>query len=298
MITRSNLIIPELLVEAIQGQFAGHVALWGTGVAVVSPTLPASGPSGSKIRGGDTIKVPYFGTIGELDDIPTENDALTPAALSMTSDSAIVQHSGKAVEISDWAQMAAMYADPYQEFARQLDIATQRRGDLALLQAAATGLPSQMIWDLVIAGTTLNYDTMVDARMLFGDEQADILLLTVHSQVFKNLMHLKDTTGRPLLILPTEGDTSLARFNGIPVAVSDRNTVDTTTHPGTTCYHSKILKKDALVFWFSKEPTVDTDKDILADSVVAAIHVYYVAYRYQRTPGATRPGVVDILTVG
>src|SRR6202020_688768 len=120
MITRSNLIIPELLVEAIQGQYPGMVALWGTDVAVVSGTLPSTGPSGAKIRGGDAVKVPYFGTIGELDDVTPETDALTPASLIMTSDTSIVVHSGKAVEISDWAQMAALYADPYQEFARQM----------------------------------------------------------------------------------------------------------------------------------------------------------------------------------
>lgn len=296
MITRSNLIIPELLVEAIQGQYAGQIALWGTEAAVISGTLPATGPSGAKIKGGDTVKMPYFGTIGELDDITNETDALTPAALSMTSDSATVQHSGKAVEISDWAALAAEYADPYQEFAKQLMTATMRRGDQALLTAAQASLPSGNVLDLSASGRNLDYDAMVDGRMLFADEQANIKMLTVHSVVFKNMMKLKDTTGRPLLTMGATAD-DLPRFNGIPVAVSDRNTVDTTT-PSKPLYHSKILKKAALAFWFSKEPSVDTDKDILTDSTVAAIHVYYVAYRYQRTPGATRPGVVDVITVG
>ena len=55
MITRSNLIIPELLVEAIQGQYRGMIALWGTETAIVSGTLPATGPSGAKIKGGDAV---------------------------------------------------------------------------------------------------------------------------------------------------------------------------------------------------------------------------------------------------
>src|SRR4051812_43230047 len=122
MLTRSNLIIPELLVEAIQGQFAGAVCLWGTGAAIVSPTLPSSGPAGGKIKGGDTVSVPYFGTIGELDDIGAETDALVPVGLTMTKEQATVQHSGKAIEMSDWAQLAAQYADPYAELARQLQV--------------------------------------------------------------------------------------------------------------------------------------------------------------------------------
>jgi HK97 family phage major capsid protein len=130
----------------------------------------------------------------------------------------------------------------------------------------------------------LTYDVLVDSRMKWNDEQQDIALLTVHSVVFKNMMKLKDSTGRPLLIMPQDASTELARFNGIPVLVSDRNTVTT----GPTKYRSKVIKKGALAFWYSKEPVVDTDKDILTDSVVAAAHVYWVAYRYARTPGATQ----------
>jgi len=289
MITRSNLIIPELLVEAIQGQYAGMTALWGTGAAIVSPTLPASGPSGAKIRGGDKIKIPYFGTIGEMDVLVTENDALTPASLTMSSEEVTVKHAGKAVEISDWAQMAAQYADPYQEFARQMMIAAMRLGDQALIDAAALALPGGLV--STISGN-VTYDALVDARMLWNDEQANIVLMTVHSVVYKNMLKLKDTTGRPLLVTPTQESTELARFCGIPVSVSDRNTFSGGK------YRSKIVKRGALAFWFSKEPVVDTDKDILTDSEVAAVHMYYVAHRYARTPGATQPGVVEIVSDG
>jgi HK97 family phage major capsid protein len=293
MLTRSNLVIPEILTEAIQGQYAGQICLWGTGAAIVSPTMPNSGPAGGKIKGGDTIKIPYFGTIGELDDVGGETDALTPATLSMTSETNTVKHSGKAVEISDWAQLAAQYADPYKEFARQLMIAVMRRADQALIDAATASLPSSQINDVSGGTNNLTYDVLVDSRMKWADEQQDIALLSVHSTVFKNMLKLKDTTGRPLLILPQDDIGALARFNGIPVSVSDRNTID-----GNGKFHSKVVKKGALAFWYSKEPTVDTDKDILTDSEVMALHLYWVAHRYARTPGATRPGVVDIVTDG
>src|SRR5437879_6944190 len=142
MLKRSDLIIPELLTEAIQGQYAGMVALWGRGAAVISGSMPVHAPSGTKIRGGDRITVPYFGTIGELDDVTSESDALTPTALAMTSEQESVNHSGKAIEISSWAQLAAQYADPYGEMARQFMITLARRGDKALLDAALGVGPS------------------------------------------------------------------------------------------------------------------------------------------------------------
>jgi hypothetical protein len=241
-----------------------------------------------------------------MDDITNESDALTPTSLSMTSDTATVVHSGKAVEISDWAQLAAQYADPYQEFARQFMIAVMRRGDKALLDTAAGSLASSQVND--ISATTgnpavnISYDTIVDSRMLWADEQRDVAFMTVHSTVFKNMMKIKDTTGRPLLIMPQDDPSALARFNGIPVAVSDRNTKDpngsATNTTGQDKYTSLIVKKGAMAFWYSKEPSVLQDQDILTDSQVAAIHLYWVAYRYQRTPGATRPGVVKIVSNG
>jgi hypothetical protein len=218
----------------------------------------------------------------------------------MTSETELVNHSGKAIEISNWAQLAAQYADPYAEMARQFMITLGRRGDKALLDAAigvqSNPLPASNIADATGSNGPVNlvYDLMVDARMLWADEQADITLLTVHSQVYKNLLKQKDSTGRPLLVLPENGD--IPRYCGVPVAVSDRNNVDTSgTLPK---YKSLIVKKNALAFWYSEAPSIQTDTDILTDSELAAIHVYWAAHRYKRTPGATRPGVIEIVTNG
>ncbi len=109
------------------------------------------------------------------------------------------------------------------------------------------------------------------------------------------MLKLKDSTGRPLLVDPAK-DGELPRFCGVPVATSDRHTV--TTENGVTRYRSKLLKKGALAWWANEAPTVKTDGDILADTELAAIHLYHVAHRYKRTPGATRPGVIELVTNG
>lgn len=285
--TRSNLVIPEILADAVQGQFEGMRALYGTGAAVVNDSLPAGA------RGGDTIRVPYFGTLGELDDLTAEGAAAVPTALAMSSEQATVQHSAKAVEITAWAQLAAAYADPYAEAARQFRIMAERRADKALLDAATASLPGSQIVDVYNSTVpkVLGWDTMVDAKLAWGDEQGDIAALVVHSKVLGDLMKQKDTTGRPLFVDAADG--ALPRFAGVPIIVSDRATKSADS---PAKYESLLVKKGALVLWYAKTPSVDADKDITRDTEVLAMHVYWVAHRYGRTPGGTRPGVVKIVT--
>jgi len=281
---RTNLIIPEILQEAVRGEFAGVTALLNSGAAVVSPTLPESA------RGGDVLKVPYFGTIGEYEDV-AEAAALTPANIVMTADTATVQHSGKAIEITQWAQLAAAYADPYAELARQLRVGFERRMDRALIDAANT---TDLVHDVYSATTprTLDWDVMVDARMKFGDEQEDIALLVVHSKVLGDLLKLKDDGGRPLLVNDLQAQDRIARFAGVPVKVSDRLAPEQTNPPK---YTSLIIKRGALALWYNGSPEVQADRDVLRDTQVAAVHVYWIAHRYSRMPGSTRTGVVKIV---
>ena len=280
---RSNLIIPEILQEAVRGEFAGVVALLNSGAAAVSPTLPESA------RGGDVLKVPYFGTIGEYEDV-AEATPLTPANLVMSTDTATVQHSGKAIEITQWAQLAAAYADPYAELARQLRVGFERRMDRALIDAANT---TNLVHDVYSATTprTLNWDVMVDARLRFGDEQEDIALLVVHSKVLGDLLKLKDNDGRPLLVNDLQAQDRIARFAGVPVKVSDRLAPEPVNPPK---YTSLLIKRNALALWYNGSPEVQADRDILRDTQVAAVHVYWIAHRYSRMPGSTRTGVVKI----
>lgn len=283
MTKRTDLIVPEVLAEAIKGAFAGMKLLYGSPVAVLNTSMPDS-------RGGDKVKVPYFGTLGEVEDV-VEGNALTPKKLTMTSEEAVVQHSGIAFEMSKWAEIAANYADPYAEAARQAVESVARRAEKALIDAAITSLPSAMIKDVYSATVpkTLDYDAAVAAKMLFGDEQDDIAMLAVHSKTLGDLYTLKDNSGRPLLTDPNVG--GLARLVNMPVGCSDRlaPTADTPAK-----YTSLGMKPGSLVFWMNGSPTVDTDKDILADSTVAAVHIYWVAHRYVRLPGRSKGGVVAI----
>jgi hypothetical protein len=287
---RADLIIPEILEDAVRGAFPGMKALFGTEAAIVNLSLPST-------RGGDKIKVPYFGTLGEFEVLANDEGgagaipALTPAKLTMTADEASVVHAGKAFETSEWARMAATYADPYSEATRQMMEGFKRHIDSELIEVAKT-TPSSMAVDVYSATTPrkLDYDVVVDARAKFGDEDRDIALVVVHSKVLADLRKLKDSDGRPLITDAVLGDVT--RIAGVPIVVSDRLAPTTDTVPK---YTSLLIKKGALVAWVNGMATVETDRDILADTVVTAVHIYYIVHRYSRLPGGTKTGVVKII---
>jgi hypothetical protein len=292
-IKRSNLVLqPEILMDAVQGEFQKVIALLGTGAAAVNSSLPGG------VKGTEKIKIPYFGTIPEFVDITNEGDALTPASFSMTDDDAEVKHAGQAIEITQWAQIAAMYADPYAELARQLREAAQRRYDKALIDAAITTTLEKSVYvDTNVAANKklLDYDVMIDAKTKFGDEQENLALLIVHSNVYADLQKLRDGNDIPLLTQPTDG--SVPRFAGVPVKVSDRMPITAgTPATGSNKYTSLLVKKNALALWYNGAPEVQEDRDILKDAKLAALHIYFIAHLYSRLPGTTKTGAVKIQT--
>lgn len=284
---RSDLIYVDQLQEAISGAFAGAEALFGTGAAILNTSLPSFGPDGNKLKGGDLIRVPYFDTIGELEDVG-EDQALTPVKLSMSSETAPVIHSGKAGEITNWAQLTAQFSDPYAEYGKQFKKAWIRRIDKGLIDKAAT---TTLVYDNSANGAGLiTWDAMNDAVTLWGDEGDidSIVLMVAHSKVVNDLWKMKDSTGMPLMVNPQEG--RLPRFRGVPVKASDRVPVT------AGVYDSLIIKRGALVAWANGTPTPLADQDILADTDVIAIHTYHVEHLYKRPAGGTKTGVVKLKT--
>lgn len=290
MLTRPDVIVPELLEEAIQGEFAGMKAFYGTGAAIVNFSMPTHAPSGAKIKGGDTIKIPYFGTIGEMEDV-AEGTALTPESLTMSEEDCTVLHSGKAIETSHWAQLAANWADPYGEMARQMRVVAERRADKGLFDVALASLPASLTNDITAVGDGLiDYDAIVDALGLWGDEENEVAVMVCHSDIKKRFRKLKDANGHPIFVDAQDG--GLPRVFGIPMKVSNRQ-----TKSGTT-YRTILARKGALAYWAQEGARVLQDVDALADTELAAVHVYWTAHRYKRMPGSTKGGVVLINSKG
>jgi hypothetical protein len=227
---------PEILTETVQGAMAQAAAFMGakmkaTGVAVVEGTMPEGGPDAI----GTTIKVPYFGTIGSFVDNP-DGSALTPGGLKQIKEDCVISRDSLGFEISRWAQGNAAVnpnvGDPYEEAERAIDkrlISAASASGVYVKDVYSTSAPKYLDWDLCV-------DAKFDG---WGDEQDDIAALLVHSQAHKDLLKLKDSTGRPLLISSQNEGGPLDRFCGVPVIVSDQvpvtgSTMGAVTSSGTS----------------------------------------------------------------
>ena len=388
--TKSDVLIPEIFTQAVQGQlaqkdvFKGSM-LVGMGAAVVDGSFP-----GGADAIGNEVEVPYFGTLGDFEENIADGTAATPKKIQQTSEKATVSRDTLAFEATRWAHNAKG-GDAYQEAARQVIASTQRAMDKRLITVASS-TANGLVRSVYSASSpkTLDYDVLVDALSLWGDEQEDVVGMAVHHRTLADLYKLRDGFGRPLLTEMQNG--GLPRFMGIPVGVSDRvpvtgSTMGAVTESGTTppdiaftvntplgawdlrikCtlggargtakiqfsldgginYSADIttaatieltdpaidsligvngksgltisyenasanvdnvwtakaavkartllLRRNSLAFWYNSGAlALQTDRDILADSDVGAVHLYAAALRYRRRPGGTKPGVVVI----
>lgn len=242
--SQSDVFNPETLVEAVQGAFAQNTAFMGSamgalGVVVVSGQMPVGGPDAI----GTTITVPYFGTIGEFVS-NADGSSVTPNKVQQLTETDTVSRDSLAFQVSRWAQGNAAVnpnvGDPYEESARQIVEAATRAMDKRLITAAsASGVYVKDVYSSS-APSYLNWDLCVDAKFEgWADEQGDIAAMLVHSQAHKDLLKLKDTTGRPLLLSSEIDGGPIDKFCGVPVIVSDRvpltgSTMGTITSSGTS----------------------------------------------------------------
>lgn len=281
--TRSDLFIPEVLADAVAGAWPDRIALLGTDAVVESRTLPGGA------KGGDTIKVPYFGALGEFETV-AEGAALTPAKLTMTTEEAVVQRAGKLFEVTTWASMAAMYADPYAEATRQILEGARRAFDRALVDAAASTRGGG-VQTVDASSGTISYDAIVDALAAFGESEDSVAAVVMHPKVLNDLRKAKSSDGTPLFLNPQDGGRP--RVLGLPIIVSRRAPV-ISGNPNT--YVTLFVRRGALALWYNGTPSIETDKDIASDTLLAAVNVYFVAHRYSRLPGDSDPVVVRLVT--
>lgn len=219
--TRNNAFYPDVFIDAVKGAFKGRKALAGTGAVALNRGLPTG------LKGGDTIKVPYFGVLGELQ-VTAEDVAVPLGTVAQTNESATVRRAGRAFEMSRWKQIAESSNDPYGEFSSQLVQLVQRAWDGALIDVCfdSTGMPASQVVDRYNAGTPdlIDYDHIVSGRAGFGDEQDGIAMMVMHSKPYFDLMKQVDGELRPLLTNPNDG--GLVKVAGVPVMPSDRCRID------------------------------------------------------------------------
>jgi hypothetical protein len=105
--------------------------------------------------------------------------------------------------------------------------------------------------------------------------------------------------GVPVALIDTAKDSLVGNngLTGLTVAFASGTFAANDTYTATALIKSTslIVQKGALAFWFNRSAmALQTDKDILKDNDVAAMHMYRVAHLYRRRVGGTKPGVVAI----
>lgn len=106
--------------------------------------------------------------------------------------------------------------------------------------------------------------------------------------------------GVPLALTDTAKDSLVGNngATGLSVAFAagtfaTNNTWTSTTNAKAT---TLILKRGALGYWYNAQALdFKTDTNVLADTNIAAMHLYQAAKMYRRTQNGTKPGVVKLL---
>jgi hypothetical protein len=278
-----DVFIPQVAEDAVIKGMAGMRVLYGSPAVIVRPALESTG----KLQVKKKVDVPYFNDIPEfLDDVP-EGVGLTPDKFTMDQEQAITRRAGLRIDMSWWAQACTQTGvDPYMIISGMVVEKALRVFERRLITTARASTPNAMINDVSGAGKTLDWDVMIDTRLKFGDEETDIALLSVHSKVKGDLLKIKDSVNRPLLVESLGGGASdIPRFQGVPVKVSDLNAVD-----GSSNYHSLLMRRNAMVLWHSN-PKIEALRDPISDTDTITCWVYYVAHQYSVLPGKTKGGV-------
>jgi hypothetical protein len=391
---KGDAFVPEVLAETVRGRFASKNLFMGSPLMQLGIVVTDSSFTGGKEEIGNEVTVPYFGTLGEFEANNTDGDSVTPKRLRQTSEKATVGRDSLAFEVTRWARMGVRPEDdPYNEATNQIEQAGQRAMDKSVLTAAAaTGALTKDVYSTTTP-RLMDYDLVVDAKLLWGDESSEARAMAVHSKTKADMLKLKDSGGRPMLQMSQrEGDFD--RFCGLPIIESDRcpltgSTMGAVTSSGSSpptvtlagtpsgpwdlvidiqtggalgtatfkfsvdggvtwsaeitttastgvnvladtaidslvgnngstgitatfasgTYNadnvyksvatlkatSLIFRPRALAYWFNRRAlTLETDKNILKHSDIAAMHLYRVAHRYRRVPGGTRGGVIAI----
>lgn len=236
----TDLVDVQILLDAVRGEFRQKNAFMGS-VLVSQGAVRVSGsmPKGGQGAVGKKIDIPYFGTLGEFV-ANADGSSVTPAKLEQLLEQATVERESLATEASVWAQALSQVdpavGDPYQEGARQLMMAAERAMDKAIIdKCKATPLVADHYSATPGTSNYIDWDKVVDAKTLWGDEQDSIVAMVVHSQTLADMAKLKDSSGRPLLLADqVQGQESVTRFCGVPLVISDRTPLDGSTMGAVT----------------------------------------------------------------
>ncbi len=211
---------------------AVRIALSGKNVFMNSP-LVATGAAvtmGSLGLGsndlGNSITVPYLGVLGEYESRNDGDDAVYKK-VKTASETAILQRYSLATSTTRLGNASDGGINLIDELPGKMVEQAQRCMDQRVLTAAVAA--GALRRDVYNSGTPryLDWELLIDAKTMFGDEQQDVVALAVSSKSYGDIQKQKDSQNRPLFIpnqnlqngLP--GNGIIGTYGGIPLVVRD-----------------------------------------------------------------------------
>lgn len=226
----AQMIFPPLYAEAVEGAFASQAAFTGSlaaslGIVKIDGTFPQSGNNVI----GQTVKVPYFGSLGEFV-ARTDGTAASATQFSVSEESGTVTCGTLGFELTTWANSTPMPGkSPYEEAARQVLAAAERRMDSLILAEMAKITGNALVLDRYNSASPVNisYDLLTDGLGMWSDfgDLNEVAGVAVHGKVYNDLLKVKNAIGEPMLIDFTQinGRTvPVLKHWGKPIIVSDR----------------------------------------------------------------------------
>lgn len=291
----SDIFVPEVAADAIIAGISdeGIPVLYGSRAVNVSSDLASQG----SLKVGKLLTVPYFGMIPAWQEDVPEKVGLQPDSASETTETAAVAQAGVHIEWSTWQQMImtarTRRLDPYMLFAQQARERLVQMFERKLVKVARDSLSSDYIHDVSGSSETISWDAIADARQKRGDASGKISMMSMHSKVHTDAIKLKDGDDRPLFIDPYGGEGKIPRFQGIPTFVSDFNYKSS---DATAKYDTLLMQDGSIALWHTM-PTVEITRDAKANMSGIALWIWYVAHRYSKLPGGSKPGVTILRTI-
>jgi len=270
----TDLYIPEVWEDLAQASFTGRTIL--AQAALTDDKLVG--------QPGDTVTFPKWNTLSDLEDL-TELVPMGTEKMSQSATKATIKEAGKAVEISDTADLVGL-GNPQDEAIRQFGILAARKIDADLYAAAIATITGGVTYSdgttatdskpLVFnAGTGVNigWDPLVDASAVFGDdwEPSDFSGLYINSaeraRIMKDDDFIKAAQGNGTNTVQNRG--LVGDINGVSVFVTNR----------VPAGKSLLLKRNALGLKYKRRPIVEQDRDILKRSTVVTTNLHYGTHR-------------------
>lgn len=273
--TASDLIVPDVWGDAVMDTVLGK-----------SVMLPLAATDDTLVgQPGDSVDMPFWAYIGDADAL-TEGVAMTPVAMSMTSDRATIVERGKAIELTDTALLTAL-GNPNDQARTQLALSIARRIDTDLRVAAVATHTSSGADDpyktsaplTASAAAVLSWSVFVDGTAAMGDDYDpnEMGAFIIHSKQRTDIM--KDSQFTDVAKFGPDAVTlrgEIGKIGNVPVLVSDRTTV-VSGSPDT--YKSLIIAKGSLALKYKRRAVVEADRDILARTNIITTNIHYAAKR-------------------